>query len=117
VTEAELWGGDPSGQGLVAAVDPTDLKKVWQMGHDIVVQHGPNASIAVSRDLFAKACSPGADVFAVWCRASLLGHLAEHANLLPPELPEGIKNVVFNVAAKFPMKRMQLGVVYEGLPF
>ena len=49
-------------------------------------------------------------------RESMLGLLAERVNLLPPEMPAAVRDVVFNVAAKFPMKRMELGVQYRGLP-
>ena len=108
MTGAELWGDDPTGQGLVAAVDPADLKKVWDMGQETIAKHGPNPRIAMGHAL----CSPGANVMAVWHRASILGLLAEHASLFPPQLPSEVKDVVFNVAAKFPMKRG----VYQGLP-
>jgi hypothetical protein len=31
-------------------------------------------------------------------------------------MPEAIRDIVFNLAARFPMKAMEPGVVYEGLP-
>ena len=31
-------------------------------------------------------------------------------------VPSAVRDVVFNVAAKFPMKRMEPGVEYQGLP-
>jgi hypothetical protein len=47
VPGAELWGDDPTGQGLVAAVDPADLKSLWTMGQDIRAKSGsPNQTIA-----------------------------------------------------------------------
>jgi hypothetical protein len=46
----------------------------------------------------------------------MLGLLAEHVGLLPPEMPSEVRDVVFNVAATFPIKRMEPGVQYQGLP-
>jgi hypothetical protein len=44
------------------------------------------------------------------------GLLAESMGLLPPEMPSEVRDVVFNVAARFPMRRMEPGVEYQGLP-
>ena len=33
-----------------------------------------------------------------------------------PELPDDAKDVVFNVAARFPIKFMEPGVAYDGMP-
>jgi hypothetical protein len=46
----------------------------------------------------------------------MLGLLAETVGLLPPEMPSEVRDVVFNVAAGFPMKSMEIGVQYQGLP-
>lgn len=100
--------------GLVPPVDPSDLKSAWKRGEELRAQYGSEPAV-VSLDLRGN-CSPGADTTAVWYRASILGLLAERADLLPPELPSEVRDVVFNVAAKFPMKRMEPGVEYQGLP-
>ena len=65
---------------------------------------------------FAADCSPDANVTAVWYRASMLGVLAQPTGLLAPEVPDNVKDAVFNVAARFPFRFMQPGVVYQGLP-
>src|SRR5580692_12191266 len=107
-----LWEG-----GLVPPVDPSDLKDVWKRGQELRALHGSEPAVT-SYDLRGDCsnCSPGADVTAVWYRASMLSLLAESVGLLPPEMPSEVRDVVFNVAAKFPMKRMELGVQYQGLP-
>jgi hypothetical protein len=102
--------------GLVPPADPSDLKSVWQKGQELRALQGSEPGVT-SYDLRGNSnCSPGADVTAVWYRASMLGLLAERVGLLPPEMPSSVRDVVLNVAAKFPMKRMELGVQYQGLP-
>jgi hypothetical protein len=100
--------------GLVPPVDPSDLKIAWKRGQELRALYGSEPTV-VSHDLRGN-CSPGADFTAVWYRASMLGLLAESVGLLPPEMPSEVRDVVFNVAAKFPMKRMEPGVEYQGLP-
>ena len=53
---------------------------------------------------------------ALWYRASILGLIAKQTGLLAPELPDHVQDAVFNVVASFPVKMMEPGVVYEGLP-
>jgi hypothetical protein len=100
--------------GLVPPVDPSDLKDVWKRGQELRALYGSEPAVT-SYDLRGEF-SPGADATAVWYRASMLGLLAESVGLLPPEMPSEVLDVVFNVAAKFPMKRMEPGVQYQGLP-
>jgi hypothetical protein len=95
-------------------IDRLKIKSAWKRGQELRAQYGSEPTV-VSHDLRG-TCSPGADVTAVWYRASILGLLAERADLLPPELPSEVRDVVFNVAARFPMKSMELGVQYQGLP-
>jgi hypothetical protein len=105
------WLASLSQSGFVFPVDPSDLKSAWTMVRETQARHGSNQSIAIGHEFFTRVCSPGADVFAVWYRVSMLGLLAERVDLLPPEMPSGVRDVVFNVAAKFPIKRMEPGVV------
>jgi len=51
----------------VAAVNPDDLRKVWAMMRDLQVK----VKVLVAGCI--KACSPGANVVAVWYRASIRG--------------------------------------------
>ena len=64
-------------------------------------------------------CSPGANVVAVWYRASILGVLQMlPGNPLAPWLDEGLLDeAVFQIAATFPMKKLPVGLVKNGLPF
>ena len=53
---------------------------------------------------------------AVWYRVNILQMLAKSLDLLPANLPAHAEDAVFNLAAKFPLKRGEVGVVYNGLP-
>jgi hypothetical protein len=116
-TEAvpDVWG--ESGDA-VAEVDPDDLRSVWKMTREVQA-YNQGQSVALSAAMYQSMCSPGADVMAVWYRASILGML----QMLPegplkPWTNNGVLDAaVFQVAAKFPMKRMRVGVVHQGPPF
>lgn len=101
----------------VPAVDPADLRGVWTMGHDVHANI-PGQQGAIDIRLFESACSPGADTQAVWYRVAMLQMLAGPLGLLSRWLHDGEPaDVVFQVAATFPMKRMSVGVPQPGLPF
>ncbi len=56
----------------------------------------------------------------MWYRASMLGLLQMlPESPLKPWTRDGLNldEVVFQVAATFPMKKMEVGVVHDGLPF
>ncbi len=113
------FGENPFGEsqeGLIPAVDPTDLRSVWEMQRGFQArtpeQHG-----SISAELYQRACSPSANVGAVWFRASMLGML-EMLGMLAPWIQEGvIADAVFQVAATFPMKGMAIGAPRQGFPF
>src|SRR6266446_5266560 len=65
---------------------------------------------SLSSGLYEGACSPDANVLAVWYRASILGVLQ-----LLPENPL-TPYAVFQIAATFPMKKLPIGLVKNGLP-
>ena len=106
--------------GLVPAVDPADLKSVWAMQNDFQARH-PGQQGAISIDLYKRACNPGADVSAVFSRASMLGmlqHVAEAGHFEFPWIHDGKPDeVVFKIVATIPMARLQPGVKHEGFPF
>ena len=109
------FGENPFGEGpegFIPAVDPADLRSVWEM------QRGFQARASlIDHEFYKRACSPGANVGAVWFRASLVGML-EMIGMLAPWIQEGvIADAVFHVAATFPMKGMAIGVPRQGLPF
>jgi hypothetical protein len=67
-------------------------------------------------DAWKDACSPGADLFAIWYRIAMLETLTEQG-LLSPWLHNGeLDDAAFKVFAIFPMKRIQNGG-QEGFPF
>lgn len=100
----------------VPAVDPVDLRSMWAMQRD--VQARASGQVATDVRLFERACSPGADVQAVWYRLSMLCLLGGPMGMLSPWLRNGeLADAVFQVAATFPMKRMSVGVRQQELPF
>lgn len=110
----DLWSvmGDE-----VAAVNPDDLRKVWKMMRDVQA-HGPGQGVSIDSRMYTKECSPGANVMAVWYRASMLGilQMLPEPPLAPWTHNSGLDDAVFQVAAAFPMKNMRVGVVHEGPP-
>jgi hypothetical protein len=96
-------------EGDAASVDPADLRAVWKMMRDTGHKLGPQTSIDYRS--FERVCSPGANVQAVWYRASMLAMLSK---ALPGFEP---KDASFEIAASFPMKKMEVGVVYNEPPF
>jgi len=108
--EAESWFASPE---EVPRVDPADLRKVWNLYREIEHRHGKNC--AVGADLLEKICSPGADVIAIGYRTGQLSLLCM-MNLL--HFQDGVPDDrMFEIAANFPMKRMQPGVIHQSPPF
>ena len=80
--------------------------------------HAPNQTGSIDIRLYQRACSPGAEVGAVWYRVSMLQLLAGPIGLLTPWLHDGeLPDAVFNLAATFPMNKLSVGEVNQGLPF
>ena len=117
MTEFNFGGESPfSEDGSVPPVETSDLKALWKLGQELRLEFPEPAVISVSQPRFTRVCSPGANVLAAWYRAGSLGAIAEHLGMLSPDVPEAIRDVVFSLAARFPMKAMEPGVVYNGLP-
>jgi hypothetical protein len=111
----DLW---ESQEGAVPAVSPDDLRSVWKLTRDAQARN-PGECTSIGNTVYQRVCSPGADAVAVWYRASMLGMLQ-----IIPESPlaqwthDGeLDDVVFQVAATFPIEKMRTGVVREGMPF
>jgi hypothetical protein len=95
-------------------VNPADLQNVWAM---LCLFQGQAGGPSGNDDirLHERVCSPGADVHAIWFRASMLQVLA---GTLAPWTHNGeVDDAVFQVAAAFPMKKIPVGVAQQGLPF
>ena len=110
-----LW---ESQEGDAPAVNPDDLKKVWQFCGDFEARN-PGQCGSIGSTVYQSVCSPGADVASVWYRASMLWVLKE---MMPEQLAywthDGhLDDAVFEVAATFPMQKMKTSVVREGSPF
>jgi len=107
------FGGKPGEP--VPAVDPDDLKSVWQIGKDAET-HGAKA---VGDVIFKQACKPGADATAVFYRASSIWMLTQIApELLVRFTRDGQPDdAVFRAAAKVSAEWMGVGIVREGPPF
>jgi hypothetical protein len=116
--DAHRWTAFFTTSGAVAAVNPTDLRKVWAMVRDVQVRAGGQHA-SIDHRMFRRVCSPGADVATVWYRASMLGILQMlSGEVLTPWTHDGeLDDAVIQVAASFPMKKMEVGMVQEGPPF
>jgi hypothetical protein len=115
VQEPLRFGGKPGEP--VPAVDPDDVKTVWQIGRDIEVNHPKCGAVGVN--VMKQACKPGADVEAVFYRATftwLISQIApEHlARFTREGQPD---DAVFRAAAKVPAEWMGVGIVRQGPPF
>jgi hypothetical protein len=113
-TPTELGKFGAGNDDALPTVDPADLQNVWAM---LCLFPAQAAGQAGSDDitLYERVCSPGADVNAVWFRASMLQVFA--GKLVPWTQNGELDDVVFQVAATFPMKKMSVGVVQQGPPF
>src|SRR6266404_3437080 len=102
----------------VTAVSPDDLRNVWTMMRDLEARTQAGQTGSLSSRLYEVACSPGANVLAVWYRASILGVLQMlPGNPLTPWSHGGeLDDAVFQIAATFPMKKLPVGLVKNGLP-
>ena len=117
---SELFGnpGDP-----VPTVDPADLATVWRVGqeaeaHAREIGLKPGQTIGVGMEVYKAACQPGADVRAAWFRFTMtqaLG-LMEHQELAHLDQNEQLRDAVFKVAARFPMRWVGEGRL-DGLPY
>jgi len=103
-------------EGPIPPVDPADLRSVWQMQREFQARV-PGERIGIGGEFYKRACSPGANVRAVWFRTAMLGVL-QMLGMLAPWIHEGVvADAVFNVAATFPMDGMKIGVPRQGFPF
>jgi hypothetical protein len=91
----------------IPAVDEQDLKRL----HELCVERakryvGKDGVISV--DTTAQACSPGANVPAVWLRHTQLRTLYRQGLLAPWQHGTQLDDAVFRLAASIPMNGVQL---------
>jgi len=107
------FGGKPGEP--VPAVDPEDLKAVWQIGKEAEAR----GVKAIGDVIFKQACKPGADTGAVYYRATSIWMMDRFA---PEPLAQFMRDgepddAVFRAAAKVPMEWTGVGIVQTGPPF
>jgi hypothetical protein len=101
--------------GPIPSVNLADLRSVEAVQRDVRSRF-PGKQVIMDDDAWKRACSPGADLFAMFYRIAFLEMLADQG-LLSPWLHNGeLDDAVFKVFAAFPIKRIQKGG-QEGFPF
>ena len=115
--EERCWPGGNPGEA-VPAVEAADLHSVWNTHQDIEAQH-PGKAVAVGATLLEHVCSHGADIGAITYRSAMLQMLEMCGGdlLAPWRQSVHFHEDVFRVAARIPMKWMEVGVPQQGLPF
>ena len=109
----KLLGDDP--EGPIPVVDPADLRSVWEMWREFQARR-PGEAVGFPVEMYKRACSPEANVGAVWFRVSLIAML-DKLGMLGPWTHEGVvADAVFEVAASFPVNGMAIGVPRQGPP-
>ena len=103
--EFGFWGSSGgSEQCGVPVVDPIDLRKAWNVFHEVQVLR-PGEEVGISLTSFERVCSHGADLSAVTYRAAMLQLLSGHLEILSARLADPkLGDAVFEFAATFPMK-------------
>jgi hypothetical protein len=121
-----MWASSVLEDGFVATVEPSDMKAVLRMGRAGLptgreerqaMAQAAGSGPAIATSVFRSVCSPGADVTAVWYRVAMLGTCDEEGLLSAHKHDGEFTDAVFQVAAKFPMKRVEADAEYEGPPF
>ena len=87
----------------VPTVRAEDLRRVWSFLAS--EQSESQAQRSVSLNIVAGLCEPKADALAVWFRATLIQALLRRGQLDPWRDGSGLRDKVFEVAAKFPLPK------------
>ena len=104
-----LFGGVAGEQ--VPAADSEDVKAAWALTREVEKTH-PGRQVGIGTEIFERTCRPGADIQAVFYRASMITMLLRVA----PELQDQL-DAVFRAAAEIPMEWMGVGTPRRGFPF
>ncbi len=99
----------------VPTVSVKDIRAAWKLGHDAARHAGGMCAIGI--ELFEHACSPGADVRAVWWRGVRLQmcDMLLLRNLLGGWVGRPFREIAFVIFAKVPMKWWAVGENHRGL--
>lgn len=111
------WPGRNPG-GAVPTVEAADLESVWNTYRDIQAQH-PGKRVSVDVTVLEHVCRQGADIGAITYRSAMLRMLEMCGGdlLAPWRNHEHLHEDVFKVAARIPMKWVEVGVQQQDLPF
>jgi len=107
--------------GPVAVVNPDDLKSVYRVYEDFAARH-PDGKAALGAGVLEQVCGPGANVFALWYRYTMVKLLAKFSAGIPenpfaPWIKDGQwHDAVFKVGSKSPMEWIGRWT-RKGLPF
>ncbi len=94
--------------GPIPTVNPGDLRGVWELMSKIRAEFLGNRQpepglIGIDISLLAQACSPEANLLALWARGALLGILVDQGLLTSWQDGTQLDDAVFEVAATFPI--------------
>ena len=92
-------------------VNPIDIKHLLELHEKLNARHRDAATEgcgAIGASLMASVCSPGADIGAVWLRASLLGIMLKLGVLAEWQRGTELDDTVYRVAATMPLNGLQL---------
>jgi len=87
-------------------VNPDDIKRVWSIIRQLTGGQAGRAASTTSIDikLVAPHCSSGADILAVFFRMGILQYMLEQGMLNPWQEGDGLRSIVFDNAATFPVR-------------
>ncbi|MGA8308922.1 MAG: hypothetical protein WB755_02755 [Terriglobales bacterium] len=100
----------------VPTVDPEDVKPAWKLTLDVAKTH-PGRQVGIGAEVFEHTCKPGADIPAVFYRASMITMLQRVAPAAVDPLLQDKPDAVFRAAAEIPMDWIGVGITSHGLPF
>jgi hypothetical protein len=92
-------------------VNPIDIRHLLELHEKLNARHRDAATEgcgAIGASLMASVCSPGADMGAVWLRASLLGIMLKQGVLAEWQRGTELDDAVYRVAATIPLNGAQL---------
>jgi hypothetical protein len=100
-----MFGPDLSAGAVVPAVTPSDLDAVVKLMLDFEKEHDGGA---IGLNVYQAACSPGADVGAVWFRATILCLALRHGEFAEFVEAGVIKGSLLRLWAAFPFKAVDV---------
>jgi hypothetical protein len=100
----------------VPTVRVKDIRAAWKVSRDAAARR-PGGITAIDIRFIERACSPGADVRAVWWRGVRfkMFDMLLLRNLLSGSVARPLREIAFVIFARVPMKWWALGENYRGL--